>query len=166
MTTHVHARIWAKRLSLVGGALDTQQLGQALGAARVDINPHQVHAAVFALQRLSLGGDRGLLLADEVGLGKTIEAGLVLAQRWAQGQRRMLAIVPAMLRKQWQAELTDKFGLPAVVAEGADVATPRDGVVICSYQVAAKHAVALSRVRGSWRCWTKRTGCVVWRAAR
>ena len=147
MTTDIHARVWAERLSLTGGMLDTQQLGQALGAARVDINPHQVHAAVFALQRLSLGGDRGVLLADEVGLGKTIEAGLVLAQGWAMGQRRLLAIVPAMLRKQWHAELVEKFGLPAVVVEGADIATARDGVVICSYQAAARHAIALSRVR-------------------
>jgi SNF2 family DNA or RNA helicase len=49
-----------------------------------------------------------VILADEGGLGKTIEAGLVLAQRWSERRRRMLLIVPATLRKQWQLELSEK----------------------------------------------------------
>jgi SNF2 family DNA or RNA helicase len=70
--------------------------------AQVDLNPHQVDAALFALKSpLS----KGVLLADEVGLGKTIEAGIVLAQRWAEWKRRILLVVPATLRKQWSAEL-------------------------------------------------------------
>ena len=72
------------------------------------MNPHQVEAALFALKSpLS----KGVLLADEVGLGKTIEAGLVLSQRWAEHKRRMILIVPASLRKQWQQELHEKFSL-------------------------------------------------------
>jgi SNF2 family DNA or RNA helicase len=43
-------------------------------------------------------------LADEVGLGKTIEAGLLLAQRWAERKRKLLVILPANLRKQWNQE--------------------------------------------------------------
>ena len=52
---------------------------------------------------------KGALLADEVGLGKTIEAGLVISQRWAEGKRRILIIAPSNLRKQWHQELNEKF---------------------------------------------------------
>ena len=78
------------------------------------MNPHQVDAALFALKSpLS----KGVLLADEVGLGKTIEAGLVISQRWAEQRRRILLIVPASLRKQWQQELFDKFSIKSRIVE-------------------------------------------------
>ena len=77
-------------------------LAQSLSAARVDLNPHQVDAAMFAL-RSPLS--KGVLLADEVGLGKTIEAALVMIQRWWEGRGGCLAITPASLRKQWSQEL-------------------------------------------------------------
>jgi superfamily II DNA or RNA helicase len=78
------------------------------------MNPHQVDAALFALKSpLS----RGVMLADEVGLGKTIEAGLVMSQRWAEQRRRILLIVPASLRKQWSQELWEKFGLRSRILE-------------------------------------------------
>lgn len=73
-------------------------LASTLVDARVDLNPHQVEAALFAF-RSPLS--QGVILADEVGLGKTIEAGLVIAQRWAERKRRILIITPANLRKQW-----------------------------------------------------------------
>ena len=60
---------------------------------------------------------KGALLADEVGLGKTIEAGLVLSQNWAERKRRILVITPANLRKQWHQELTEKFFLPCRILE-------------------------------------------------
>ena len=89
-------------------------LASTLVDAQVDLNPHQVEAALFACRNpLS----RGVLLADEVGLGKTIEAGLVISQRWAERQRRILIIVPANLRKQWHQEMQDKFGLQCVLLE-------------------------------------------------
>jgi SNF2 family DNA or RNA helicase len=79
---------------------------RALVDAQVDLNPHQVEAALFAFKSpLS----KGAILADEVGLGKTIEAGLVLSQRWAERKRRILVITPANLRKQWYQELQEKF---------------------------------------------------------
>ncbi len=82
--------------------------------ASVDINPHQIEAALFALQSpLS----KGVLLADEVGLGKTIEAGIVLCQFWAERKRRLLVICPASIRKQWALELQEKFNLPAQVLD-------------------------------------------------
>ena len=87
---------FAHRITLEGVGDDA--LAQSLSTARVDMNPHQVDAALFALgSPLS----KGALLADEVGLGKTIEASLVIAQRWAERKRRILLIVPASLRKQW-----------------------------------------------------------------
>ncbi len=95
-----------------GGGID--RLGQALFNASVDLNPHQIEAAVFAL-RSPLS--KGVLLADEVGLGKTIEAGIVLCQYWAERKRQLLVICPASLRKQWALELEEKFNLPAVVLD-------------------------------------------------
>ena len=59
----------------------------------------------------------GALLADEVGLGKTIEAGLVLSQKWAERKRCILIITPSNLRKQWFQELTEKFFLPCRILE-------------------------------------------------
>lgn len=95
-----------------GGGLG--RLSQALFNASVDLNPHQIEAAVFAL-RSPLS--KGVLLADEVGLGKTIEAGIVLCQYWAERKRQLLVICPASLRKQWALELEEKFNLPAVVLD-------------------------------------------------
>lgn len=78
------------------------QVSRTMAAARVDLNPHQIAAACFALKSpLS----KGVLLADEVGLGKTIEASLVIAQKWAECKRRILLVTPASLRKQWSQEL-------------------------------------------------------------
>ena len=84
------------------GLAEGEGLAQSLSAAKVDLNPHQVDAAMFAL-RSPLS--KGVLLADEVGLGKTIEAALVITQRWWEGRRCLLLITPAALRKQWQQEL-------------------------------------------------------------
>ncbi len=82
--------------------------------AQVDLNPHQIDAALFALKSpLS----KGSLLADEVGLGKTIEAGIILAQKWAEHKRKIVLIVPATLRKQWSMELSEKFYLPSTILE-------------------------------------------------
>ncbi len=111
--------------------------------AQVDLNPHQVEAALFAFRNPF---SKGAILADEVGLGKTIEAGLLLAQKWAERKRRLLAIVPANLRKQWAQELAEKFYLPSCILETrtfneavrAGNLNPflQDGVVLCSYQFA------------------------------
>src|SRR5205823_8425889 len=77
---------------------------------RIDPNPHQIDAVVFALRRIPEGG---CILADEVGLGKTIEAGLIISQLMAEGMRRVLLIVPKSLLGQWQTELYTLFGIGA-----------------------------------------------------
>jgi SNF2 family DNA or RNA helicase len=85
-----------------------ESLATTLVDSQVDLNPHQMDAALFACRNPP---SRGGILADEVGLGKTIEAGLVISQRWAERRRRILIVVPANLRKQWHQELQDKFSL-------------------------------------------------------
>ena len=129
-------------LQHAGGGID--RLSQALFNASVDLNPHQIEAAVFAL-RSPLS--KGVLLADEVGLGKTIEAGIVLCQYWAERKRQLLVVCPASLRKQWALELEEKFNLPAIVldskmwreAQRKGVAPLRQkAVVIVSYAYATR----------------------------
>ena len=119
------------------------------------LNPHQVEAALFAFNSpLS----KGALLADEVGLGKTIEAGLVISQKWAERKRRILIITPANLRKQWHQELQEKFFLPCTILETRfyNEAVKRgnfrpfetkDTIVICSYQFARSKAADVNARR-------------------
>jgi superfamily II DNA or RNA helicase len=112
--TAYHARYFAHELTKRSSSASVDSLTLALADAQVDLNPHQVEAALFAF-RSPLS--RGAILADEVGLGKTIEAGILLSQRWAERRRRLLVICPANLRKQWGQELSDKFFLPFAILE-------------------------------------------------
>lgn len=114
MMTAYHAKYYAHELSARSAAQGVERLSQSLFDAKIDLNPHQIEAALFALKNpLS----KGVIMADEVGLGKTIEAGLVLCQHWAERKRRLLIICPAALRKQWAEELQDKFNLPSQVLD-------------------------------------------------
>ncbi|KLU02309.1 helicase (Snf2/Rad54 family) [Rhodopirellula islandica] len=111
--TPYHAKYYAHDLTRQGTA-GLDRLSMSLFDAAVDLNPHQIEAALFALQSpLS----KGVILADEVGLGKTIEAGIVLCQFWAERKRRLLVIGPASIRKQWAMELAEKFHLPTLVLD-------------------------------------------------
>jgi hypothetical protein len=103
-------RILAEDLVRVRRPDDRERYAAAQRQARIDPNPHQVDAVIFALRRLREGG---CILADEVGLGKTIEAGLVVAQSRAEGAQRVLLIVPKSLIGQWQSELLNLFGIQA-----------------------------------------------------
>jgi ERCC4-related helicase len=127
-------------------------LTPSLAGSQVDLNPHQIEAALFACRNPLA---KGVILADEVGLGKTIEAGLVISQCWAERRRRILIIVPANLRKQWHQELQDKFGLQGVILEAKSYNTLRqagrkpfeaDGPIICSYQFAKSKADDIQRM--------------------
>ena len=149
MYTPYQSAYFAHWLSLVGAAEDS--LTQTIASAKVDMNPHQVDAALFAL-RSPLSN--GAILADEVGLGKTIEASLVLAQKWAEHKRFLLLIVPATLRKQWAQELEYKFDLSTQILEAKsfntaiknDALNPfnvgeafgKAAIVITSYEFAAR----------------------------
>lgn len=108
------ARYFAHELTKRSSSASIDNLTSALADAQVDLNPHQVEAALFAF-RSPLS--RGAILADEVRLGKTIEAGILLSQRWAERRRRLLVICPANLRKQRAQELADKFFLQSAILE-------------------------------------------------
>src|SRR6266508_7003616 len=111
--TNYHAKYFAHDLTR-RAASGMDRLSLSLFDAAVDLNPHQIEAALFALESpLS----KGVILADEVGLGKTIEAGIVLCQFWAERKRRLLVLCPASLRKQWALELGDKCNLRAEVRD-------------------------------------------------
>ena len=118
MSTPYHAKLWAMELERRAEVGSSETFARALSDAKVDLNPHQVAAAMFAVRSPIAAG---AILADEVGLGKTIEASLLLAQKWAERKRRLLVIVPANLRKQWSVELMDKFHLPSVILENKDI---------------------------------------------
>jgi adenine-specific DNA-methyltransferase len=146
--TDYHAKYFAYELTKRCPSDSIEKLANAVAGAQVDLNPHQVDAALFAF-RSPLS--KGALLADEVGLGKTIEAGLVLSQKWAERKRRILVITPANLRKQWYQELNEKFFLPCQLLETKSYNAAikvgnfkpfeiKDTIVICSYQFARNKA--------------------------
>ena len=114
--TAYHAKYLAYELTRQLPSADPDRLSMSLFDASVDLNPHQIEAAMFALHSPLA---EGVILADEVGLGKTIEAGIVLCQKWAERKRRLLVICPASIRKQWATELSEKFSLPAIVIDAA-----------------------------------------------
>ena len=156
MITAYHAKYYAHELTRRHAADGVDRLSQSLFDASVDLNPHQIEAALFALRNPL---QEGVLLADEVGLGKTIEASLVVCQYWAERRRRLLVICPASLRKQWAQELHDKFAVPITVVDAVSLRKQAAGdilatlqrivgkaVVIMSYQFAAKLEVELRAV--------------------
>lgn len=145
MITRYHAKYYAQLLTQQSAGDQLTSISQSLMNASVDINPHQIDAALFAF-RSPLS--KGVVLADEVGLGKTIEAGLVLCQYWATGKRKIIIVAPAALRKQWGFELDEKFGIPNEILDTKNYNQyRREGrnpfadkrVIICSYNFAGKH---------------------------
>jgi len=113
MGTAFHAKFFANELTKRCASDSMGKLAASLSDAQVDLKPHQVEAALFAF-RSPLS--KGAILANEVGLGKTVEAVILLSQRWAERKREIL-IVPASLRKQWHQKLSGKFFLPSLLLE-------------------------------------------------
>jgi ERCC4-related helicase len=154
MITDYHAKLFAHELIRRCPAGSVERFTPALMDSQVDLNPHQVDAALFAF-RSPLS--KGVILADEVGLGKTIEAGIVLAQKWAERKRKILIILPAGLRKQWHQELLEKFYLPSQIHEARTFnRAVKDGVrnpftstdiVICSYYFARNKSEFVQAIR-------------------
>src|SRR6204780_5179466 len=148
--TNYHAKYFAHELTKRCASDSVEKLATALSNAQVDLNPHQIEAALFAF-RSPLS--KGVLLADEVGLGKTIEAGLILCQFWAERRRKLLVICPASIRKQWALELAVKFNLPSVILDARSYRLAKEqgppfpfstaGVVIASINFASKMEVDL-----------------------
>ena len=146
MITPYHARYFAHELTRKGGE-GVERLSMSLFDACVDLNPHQIEAALFAMRSPI---SKGVLLADEVGLGKTIEAGLAICQSWAERRRKVLVICPASIRKQWALELQEKFHLPTIVLDAKNYrAVTGNGhpapfitneIVICSMHFASSRS--------------------------
>lgn len=154
MITPYHAQYFAYELTRRAADDGVDLLSMALFDASVDLNPHQIEAALFAL-RSPLS--KGVILADEVGLGKTIEAGLVLCQFWAERRRRLLVICPASIRKQWSLELEEKFNLPTLILDKRSYNDLRENgcpnpfeaaaIVICSINFASRFKEDVRAVR-------------------
>jgi superfamily II DNA or RNA helicase len=155
MITDYHAKYYAHALTRRSSSDSLEKLGTSLLNATVDLNPHQIEAALFAF-RSPLS--RGAILADEVGLGKTIEAGLIISQLWAERRRKILVIVPTTLRKQWAQELAEKFFLPSDIFDsGVFNARKKSGstnplaetasIAICSYNFARAQKETIDTVK-------------------
>jgi len=154
MSTAYHSKYFASELTRRWSSDKLEKLSQSLFNATVDLNPHQLDAALFAF-RSPLS--RGAILADEVGLGKTIEAGLIVSQLWAERKRHILVIAPTILRKQWAQELAEKFFLPSVILDSREFnARQKAGqvnpflcdnhIAIISYQFARSKEAELTAV--------------------
>ena len=153
--TLYHAKYFTHELTKRCSSDSLEKLSATLSNAQVDLNPHQIEAALFAFKSpLS----KGAILADEVGLGKTIEAGLVLSQKWAQHQRKILLITPSSLRKQWSLELQEKFFLPSIILEAKSFNeiikqgnlnpfNQENAVIICSYHFAKAKSPYIKKKR-------------------
>lgn len=150
--TAYQAKYFANYLSRRLPANDLTKLTASLQDAQVDLTPHQIEAALFAFQSpLS----KGAILADEVGLGKTIEAGIILSQNWAEHKRHLLIICPANLRKQWSSELLEKFFLPSIILEKESFNKQielgnlnpfnQEKIIICSFQFAKAKAAYIKQ---------------------
>lgn len=151
-----HATYTAYELTRSVQTDSVEKFTKTLLDAQIELTPHQVEAALFAF-RTPLS--KGAILADEVGLGKTIEAGLVIAQKWAERKRKILIIVPANLRKQWSQELQDKFFLPSIIFEKKSFDAGRKTrrvlnpflqetptIVICSYHFAKAKDLEINQI--------------------
>ena len=154
--TKYQAKYFANLLTRKTPSNDREKLIRTILDAQVEPKPHQIDAAVFAFRSPFTNG---AILADEVGLGKTIEAGLVIAQKWSEDKKRILVICPSSLRQQWRQELQEKFFLDSTILEGKNYNTiskenpskspfENDNIVICSYQFAANKEKDLSLL--SW----------------
>lgn len=151
ITTPHQAKYIAHKLNSYAND-DVAKLAGVFFDAQIDPNPHQIDAALFALNQPFL---KGSILADEVGLGKTIEAGIVIAQYWAEQRRKILIVAPSSLRQQWQQEMLDRFNLHATVVDKKYVQQYRskhrhspfekNGIYICSYDYAHRYIEEINR---------------------
>lgn len=124
---------------------DVAKLSGLMFDAQIMPTPHQIDAALFAL---NTPNTKGVVLADEVGLGKTIEAGIVIMQKWSERKRKILIISPSSLRQQWSQELQEKFNLYSQLVDSKSMkeihALDNDGIYICSYEFAKRNVEKLS----------------------
>ena len=139
----IQRRFFAEDLVRLRRADEQHRYVASQRAGRIDPNPHQIDAVIFALSRIPQGG---CILADEVGLGKTIEAGLVMAQLRAEGAARVLLVTPKPLLGQWQQELATLFGIDTRELGHGDESISGPGVFIIGREYAgSEHGAARLR---------------------
>ena len=129
----IHRRFEAEDLVRLRRSSERRRYAASQRRGRIDPNPHQIEAVMFALRRIPEGG---CILADEVGLGKTIEAGLIVAQMMAEGAERILIVVPKPLLGQWQDELYTLFGITAREAADSECDVTAPGVFLAGREYA------------------------------
>ena len=149
MISSIQLKYYAWDIAHKKSVSDDSRFTGVLSEARVDLNPHQVEAALFAFKSPM---SKGAILADEVGLGKTIEAGIILSEMWAENKRKILIVVPASLRNQWNIELMEKFYLPSFILDSTSLdeakrqtVKGKSQIFICSYNFAAANADFLKK---------------------
>jgi len=143
MITNAFNAKYAANLLRRGGS-GLERLSTILLDAKVDLNPHQIFAAIEAPDNPY---SKGRILADEVGLGKTIEAAIIIAEKWAEEKRNILVVVPATLKEQWAEELTDKFYLPVgILGENDTEIRFGEAVYICTYNYCYNHEKELREI--------------------
>lgn len=151
MQSPFHAYYTAVKLAGLSGE---DRLTAAFASVNIEIFPYQVSAAMFALRSPYL---RGCILCDDGSLGKSFEALLIITQRWYEGKRRILIIVPTPLLRQWIAIINSRFSVPLYAIDNnavwnerikAGSANPftQDGVVITTYDFAAERAEYISKI--------------------
>ena len=136
----IKAKYWALEVLSSSNQNDIQNISGSLVSSKIDLNPHQIEAALFALNSPT---SQGVILADEVGLGKTIEAGIVISEYFSRGQNSIIIVTPASLCQQWQVEMQEKFDLPTqiidskiykeCIRDGKNDLFLFKGITICSY---------------------------------
>jgi superfamily II DNA or RNA helicase len=136
-------RLRAEELTLRRSSSDFESMESLDSSPDTILYPHQVHAAHFAVSNPML---RGVLLADEVGLGKTIEAGMIIKEMVYRGGRNVLIMAARSLCQQWRGEMEERFGLSFDVldtpnvkkleAEGED---PFSGLRVTTYHYVNHH---------------------------
>lgn len=145
----IFLKYWAQQLTLRSEDGGASNLALTLNDIRINPIPYQISAVSRALK--ALREHKGAILADEVGLGKTIEAGIIIHRHWQQGKRKILIILPASLIAQWIDELREKFRLPVTVVNSQYLRRKNppnpfisDKIVLCSYHFANNKAKYLS----------------------
>ena len=111
----VRGRIWRRACRALIAAETPPGSLRAARSARIDLLPYQLEPALAVARGLATR----VLLADEVGLGKTIQAGLITAELLDRGViERALILTPAGLRDQWTRELADRFAIHTTTVDG------------------------------------------------
>src|SRR5690554_4865607 len=132
---------------------DFTRISKTIYSSKINLNPHQINAALFAFKSPT---SKGVMLCDEVGLGKTIEAGIVIAQYWHERKRKILIIVPSSLTNQWSDELEQKFNLETIIVNsktikdsekiGENPFDHKNKIMITSYYYASKYNYMIDKI--------------------